>query len=203
MKIKIFLILSFLFITHITYSKVKQTPISNGSNEFLNELHSNNGSTDSFSIMNSKLNMEKMRTALSQEKYYQKLYDSYYTKNLEHRWNTFNWQYHSGIVIFWVIIFIVISGIVFSGIQFYFTLKQLKIKEKLLSQNIQNLSSDTDNKNEIEISLQGIKLNSSILGVIILVISIAFFYLYLVYVYPIKPVNTDSLKIQTVTTQGK
>jgi hypothetical protein len=39
-----------------------------------------------------------------------------------------------------------------------------------------------------EISAKGLVVNSSVLGVIILTLSIAFFYLYLVYVYPIQNV---------------
>jgi hypothetical protein len=41
---------------------------------------------------------------------------------------------------------------------------------------------------ELEISKSGVKVSSPILGVIILVISLAFFYLYLVYVYPIEEI---------------
>ncbi len=43
----------------------------------------------------------------------------------------------------------------------------------------------TDETTEIVASVKGIKVSSPILGVIILVISLLFFYLYLVYVYPI------------------
>jgi hypothetical protein len=41
---------------------------------------------------------------------------------------------------------------------------------------------------EFEASAKGIKVSSPVLGVIILVISLAFFYLYLVYVYPISEI---------------
>lgn len=44
-------------------------------------------------------------------------------------------------------------------------------------------------KNDLELSTTGVKVNSSVLGVIILVLSIAFFYLYIMYVYPIKYIS--------------
>ena len=42
---------------------------------------------------------------------------------------------------------------------------------------------------QLEVSAKGIVVNSSVMGVIILALSLAFFYLYLVYIYPI----TDAL----------
>ena len=41
---------------------------------------------------------------------------------------------------------------------------------------------------QFEVSAKGIVINSSVLGVVILGLSLAFFYLYLVYVYPIQDV---------------
>ena len=41
---------------------------------------------------------------------------------------------------------------------------------------------------ELEASVKGIKVSSPVLGVIILVISLLFFYLYLAFVYPIQEV---------------
>jgi hypothetical protein len=40
----------------------------------------------------------------------------------------------------------------------------------------------------LDLSTAGLKVSSPVLGVIILVISLAFFYLYLVYVYPISEI---------------
>jgi hypothetical protein len=41
---------------------------------------------------------------------------------------------------------------------------------------------------QLEVSAKGVVVNSSVMGVIILALSLAFFYLYLVHVYPIKDV---------------
>ena len=45
-----------------------------------------------------------------------------------------------------------------------------------------------EDRTEFSASLKGIKVSSPILGVVILIISLAFFYLYLVYVYPIEDI---------------
>jgi hypothetical protein len=83
--------------------------------------------------------------------------------------NVLAWQTTSSRIIFVVVLIIVITGLVFSGIQFYIA-----------------ASSKVDlPSSEIEISIKGFRLHSSILGLLILAISIAFFYLYLSYVYPI------------------
>ncbi len=48
---------------------------------------------------------------------------------------------------------------------------------------------------ELEISSNGVKVNSPVPGVIILVISLAFFYLYLVYLCPIENVFWGIVKL--------
>lgn len=83
--------------------------------------------------------------------------------------NVLAWQSTSGRIIFWVVLFIVFVGLVFSGIQFFAAAK----------------SNFKMPATELEFSAKGFRLHSSILGVIILVISVAFFYLYLHYVYPV------------------
>lgn len=102
--------------------------------------------------------------------------------------NVFLWQRKSSIYIFWIVVAVVISGLVFSGIQFYLS---------YASSNKTNKEENLENKTELEISAQGVKLSSSIIGIIILVISLAFFYMYLIYVYPIKEI--DRLGKKTVT----
>jgi len=83
-----------------------------------------------------------------------------------------------------VVILLVLLGVYFSGVQFHRGLRETRM---------QRATDDTqapaeEPVTEIEASMQGIKVSSSTLGVIILVISLAFFYLYLVFVYPIKEI---------------
>jgi hypothetical protein len=60
----------------------------------------------------------------------------------------------------------------------------------------------TDNKNSatsFELSLSGIKISSSVIGLIVLAMSMGFFYLYLKFVYPIQDISTA--KTATAQTQ--
>ena len=111
---------------------------------------------------------------------YRKAWQGYYdylSQGLAYRLKVFRWQALSSIIIFYTVLFLVFAGILFSGIQFY--------KSMRFSAN------GGDGKaspplTEFEASSSGIKVSSPVLGVVILVISLAFFYLYLVYVYPIQ-----------------
>ena len=107
-------------------------------------------------------------TSLNAELEYQKLQmeiSKYNQEALAIKQRAFNWQYVSSIIIFIVVIMTVLIGL-------FFAWKQFKLATDL---------PETD----IDISLTGIKVKSSIMGVVILTISIVFFYLYLTIVYPI------------------
>jgi hypothetical protein len=102
-------------------------------------------------------------------------YYSYRVSGYQHRQRVFAWQFVSSKLIFATVLILAFAGIYFAAIQFH---KGLSGKGAAAAQ------AATD----IEASLKGIKVSSPVLGVIILVISFAFFYLYLVYVYPIHEV---------------
>ncbi len=97
---------------------------------------------------------------------YAELYYANLSRGLEHRERVFYWQYMSSIIIFFVVIGIVLIGLYFSWMQFH--AKGGEVGETTM-----------------EASKEGFKVSSPVLGVIILVLSLAFFYLYLVHVYPI------------------
>jgi hypothetical protein len=127
--------------------------------------------TNNDSLMNTIVKLSKEDSALK------KAISEYYLFGLDHRKKALQWNLTSSVIIFWSVIFLVFSGILFAGIQFYTSLHNAKNKGSI---NAENLST------ELEASLQGgIKVSSPVLGVIILVISFLFFYLYLKYVYPI------------------
>lgn len=92
----------------------------------------------------------------------------YRTEGFAHRMAVFRWQHLSSQILFFVVIGIVGVGLYFSWLQFHET------KDK-------NAMPTTS----IEAGKEGFKVSSPVLGVIILVLSLAFFYLYLVHVYPI------------------
>lgn len=105
-------------------------------------------------------------------------YYNYRKSGLIHRQRVFEWQHYSSIAIFFVVLVLVGVGIYFAAIQFHRELGRASPEGK----------SEPVKSTELEASLQGVKVSSPILGVIILVISLAFFYLYLTFVYPIHEV---------------
>ena len=95
----------------------------------------------------------------------------YKTRGFDHRSRVFEWQLLSSRLIFVLVIAIVAVGLYFSWLQFMAGFKQGTPPDK---------TSTT-----FEASPSGIKVSSPVLGVIILTLSLVFFYLYLVHVYPI------------------
>lgn len=104
-----------------------------------------------------------------------KAYYDYRIQGFQHRQRVFQWQLLSSKVIFVVVIFLVLAGIYFSWLQFRADLR------KSGDGGEQSVST-------LEASGKGIKVSSPVLGVIILVISLLFFYLYLQHVYPIEEI---------------
>jgi hypothetical protein len=102
-------------------------------------------------------------------------YYVYRASGLRYRSRVFEWQLFSSRVIIATVIMLVGSGIVFAAIQFRAGLKRPR-------------SAASDPATQIDLSAGSVKVSSPVLGVIILVISLAFFYLYLVYVYPISEI---------------
>jgi len=98
-------------------------------------------------------------------------YFRHVTESNEHQRRVFRWQLLSAKIIFVVVTLLVISGIYFAAVQFHHGLRSGK---------------PSDQDTEFEASLTGFKVSSPVLGVVILTLSLAFFYLYLVHVYPIE-----------------
>jgi hypothetical protein len=101
-------------------------------------------------------------------------YFSYYATGFEHRRRAFDWQHLSSRIIFVVVILLVAVGIFFAWVQF----------RRSMTSDFKN-GNQAGEAHEIEISATSVRVSSPVLGVIILTLSLAFFYLYLVYVYPI------------------
>jgi hypothetical protein len=82
----------------------------------------------------------------------------------------FEWQFYSTVILFLVVVTLVSFGLYFAYIQF------------ILSSHMVD-----ETPQELKISAHEVVLKSSFLGVVILAFSLAFFFLYLRYVYPISP----------------
>jgi hypothetical protein len=110
---------------------------------------------------------------------YQATLQAYYADRkagYEHRLGVFAWQSLSTKVIFVVVLLLVLAGIYFAAIQFHAGLRR------------RETDPTHPEETELSLSLSEVKVRSPVLGVIILTISLAFFYLYLVHVYPIRNV---------------
>ncbi|MFA5329131.1 MAG: hypothetical protein WC384_15155 [Prolixibacteraceae bacterium] len=108
-----------------------------------------------------------------------KSYYKYMSQGYRHRSNVFTWQLLSSVIIFCMVTFLVLTGIYFAWLQFKLAMKD---REKGDGSRPENLTT------ELNVSSKEIKVSSPVLGVIILIISLLFFYLYLVYVYPIQEI---------------
>ena len=113
-----------------------------------------------------------------------KAYYDYNANGFEHRRAVFEWQLFSSKIIFAIVVFLVGVGIYFSWIQFTASMEP-RDEEEGARKGEAGGNRPPTSVTTLEASAKGIKVSSPVLGVILLVISLAFFYLYLVYVYPI------------------
>jgi hypothetical protein len=104
-------------------------------------------------------------------------YYAYRKVGYDQRLDVFAWQSLSTKIIFVVVLLLVLAGIYFAAIQFHAGLRRR-----------QGADPASPDETELSLSLSEVKVRSPVLGVIILTISLAFFYLYLVHVYPIRNV---------------
>jgi hypothetical protein len=94
-----------------------------------------------------------------------------------HRMNVFQKQYWLSFGIFFVAVALVFLGMYFAWVQFSLSMR---------SRAKPDSSGTTDDLNtQLSLSMSEVKVNSPVLGVIILIISLAFFYMYLVFVFPV------------------
>jgi len=125
----------------------------------------------------------------------QKAYAEYYKTYLDGlaatQLRTFNWQFWTSVVLLVVVVVICISGVIFSGFQLYSATAQ-----DFRGRNADRLNADhlAANKPDqlaanVELSWQSVRVTSSVIGLVVLVISLAFFYLFLKDVYPISAVG--------------
>lgn len=103
----------------------------------------------------------------------------YLVWSLEYRRATFKWQYYSTIVIFIAVMTMIGCGLYFSYMQF-------------------RSAKSAPTQTSIKVSREGLEISSPVIGLLILFISMGFFYLYLANVYPItEVVGANSAQAQT------
>jgi len=130
--------------------------------------------TDNFELISSlsgKIKDDYLSHLVQYEKYLDA--QSYITKQKSDTYNlsVFYWQRLSTKIIFWTVISLVLLGAILSVIQFY---KSYKIVSR--------------SETELSISDKGFTIKTSVLGLVMLLLSLAFFYFYIAFVYPISVV---------------
>ncbi|MCB1808489.1 MAG: hypothetical protein KDK04_09885 [Candidatus Competibacteraceae bacterium] len=115
---------------------------------------------------------------LKRHREYGELYNKQVDFITSHRQTTFEWQYYQGIVVFVLVITLVLCGLYLSYRQFEHDLK----------------TGAEAKTTTAKISKAGFEISSSVIGLIILVVSLGFFYLYIerVYVIEIEHLNFPS-----------
>jgi hypothetical protein len=101
----------------------------------------------------------------------------------------YRWQHVSGIIAFVVSVCIVIVGVAMSCLQFWTYYRTTTHKANIQKEAVEKTSDPETLKqlvSQLEVTMQGVKLSSPVLGVIILGLSLVFFYVYLKFVYPIQ-----------------
>lgn len=116
----------------------------------------------------------------------QRFYE-YRANGYSYRSRLFEWQLLSSRVIFVIVLLLVLAGIYFAAVQFHVAMIAAR-RNLLIPAGADAPAGPNPLATQFEISDKGVVINSSVLGVIILGLSLAFFYLYLVYVYPIQNV---------------
>jgi len=103
------------------------------------------------------------------------------------RSRVFEWQLLSSRIIFVVVLLLVGAGMYFAAVQF--RVAMIRARRDAVSDAPGQGGGATESlATKLEFSAKGVVVNSSVMGVLILTLSLAFFYLYLSYVYPIENV---------------
>lgn len=136
--------------------------------EMRSEIQRLEGELDAYRQESYKLHLE-----------YTKKYYSYLGQKADINIEQFNWQRRASERLMWLVILVVFSGVVFSGVQLW------------RAANIKDLGGEST----IEIEARKIKITTSVVGVVVLAISIIFFYFFLIEVYRVKIVDLSKSEV--------
>lgn len=95
--------------------------------------------------------------------------------SLNHRKKVLTWNHYSSVIIFFFVMTIMSLGLYFSYMQF---------RDSVGSQTKSEIAPST-----VKLGHGGIEISSSVIGLLVLMVSLAFFYLYLENVYPVRVIT--------------
>ncbi|MBD1582859.1 hypothetical protein [Pseudoalteromonas sp. S16_S37] len=158
-------------------------------------------------LLRDKLLMQKQIDEINRHEKFEQEKVTASIEKMRHRTSVFYFQFIQTIFIFFMVMILVLGG-------FYLAFLQFKLDREIALKSLERTqSSDTSpdsvhtkeeqkQSNSVEISMKGIKLNSSVIGLIILAMSFAFFYLYIKDVYTIELFKEPKMS-ETSTTNEK
>jgi hypothetical protein len=115
-------------------------------------------------------------------------YYQYRESGYVHRRAVFDWQLFSSKIIFYLVILLVLLGVYFSWLQFMAEHRKPAKREAVEVETTAPVDGDKPRGGLLttfKAGSGGLEVSSPVLGIVILAISLAFFYLYLTHVYPI------------------
>ncbi len=115
-------------------------------------------------------------------------YYRYRESGYAHRRAVFDWQLFSSKIIFYVVILLVLLGVYFSWLQF---MSEHRRPAKRVEVEVEGAEDERPRGGLLttfKAGSGGLEVSSPVLGIVILAVSLAFFYLYLTHVYPINEV---------------
>ena len=101
----------------------------------------------------------------------------------------FQSQHNSDMVLLWMVVFITIAGVLLSGLQLY-------TSYRMMADGV--IKAEGEAQHTLEVERGKIALRSSVTGLFILIISFAFFYVFVIFVYEIEEAPPQAELIQRI-----
>lgn len=126
----------------------------------------------------------KSKSGQAQQNYHVFYYDEYARKLAQIQLDTFLWQARASEILVWLVVVICLSGIVFSGYQL---LKATTLVPGAVEKGeVTKVSVSQPLETTLELSTEQVRLTSSVIGLVVLIISLGYLYLFLNQVYEVK-----------------
>ncbi|WP_031479251.1 hypothetical protein [Maridesulfovibrio frigidus] len=133
-----------------------------------------------------KMLQKKFESAVAVGEQFSKFKITHYktgAEELQHRVDVLKQQYFLNYALFGIVLLLVAGGFILAWKQFDFDMKHRE----------QHGPAGQAPASEVEIGPGGLKINSSVIGLIILLMSFAFFSIYITEVFPIKVISSKAL----------
>lgn len=124
--------------------------------------------------------------AEAEQRYAIYYFGEYLRRKAELELDAFEWQANASEVLLWVVVLMCLSGVVFSGFQLWRASQPNVVDAANAGTENSAPKTDVTLQTGLEISASQLKVTSSVVGLIVLVLSLAYLYLFLKDVYTIE-----------------